>query len=169
MQHTGDAATHERVSCRDMIMAVSGDRARHCQRNTACFRNSRRCTCGGVVGVCVCRKRATMCAVTSNWGVGSAHARLYLSFAGGRKNIEEHYDAGNAMYMSFLDESMTYSCGIHTEEQKGDLQVRLSQNKGCTAPAGSTVDMRQGHATLKAQVCTSSCYSECAGEHRPCP
>jgi hypothetical protein len=45
--------------------------------------------------------------------------------AGSRKNIEEHYDAGNAMYMSFLDQSMTYSCGIHAEEQQGDLQVGL--------------------------------------------
>ena len=30
-----------------------------------------------------------------------------------RKNIEEHYDAGNDMYKAFLDETMTYSCGIH--------------------------------------------------------
>jgi hypothetical protein len=29
------------------------------------------------------------------------------------------------MYMSFLDQSMTYSCGIHAVEQGGDLQVRL--------------------------------------------
>lgn len=29
-----------------------------------------------------------------------------------RRNIEEHYDAGNAMYELFLDESMTYSCGV---------------------------------------------------------
>jgi cyclopropane fatty-acyl-phospholipid synthase-like methyltransferase len=34
---------------------------------------------------------------------------------GSRKNIEEHYDAGNAMYATFLDESMTYSAGIHTQ------------------------------------------------------
>jgi hypothetical protein len=31
------------------------------------------------------------------------------------------------MYMSFLDASMTYSCGIHAEEQKGDLQVGLPE------------------------------------------
>jgi cyclopropane fatty-acyl-phospholipid synthase-like methyltransferase len=35
--------------------------------------------------------------------------------AGSRKNIEEHYDAGNAMYATFLDDSMTYSAGIHTQ------------------------------------------------------
>jgi len=33
--------------------------------------------------------------------------------AGSRRNIEEHYDAGNAMYSLFLDESLTYSGGIH--------------------------------------------------------
>lgn len=36
--------------------------------------------------------------------------------AGSRKNIEEHYDLGNEMYKLFLDESMTYSCGIHSPE-----------------------------------------------------
>ena len=33
--------------------------------------------------------------------------------AGSRRNIEEHYDAGNAMYSLFLDETLTYSSGIH--------------------------------------------------------
>lgn len=44
-------------------------------------------------------------------------------YAGSRKNIEEHYDAGNAMYSLFLDETMTYSAGIHTKDQKGDLKA----------------------------------------------
>ena len=35
--------------------------------------------------------------------------------AGSRKNIEVHYDLGNGCYKLFLDESMTYSCGVHTE------------------------------------------------------
>ena len=65
------------------------------------------------------------------WGLASAQTTWALlcavSTAGSRKNIEEHYDAGNAMYMSFLDASMTYSCGIHAEEQKGDLQVVLPE------------------------------------------
>jgi Mycolic acid cyclopropane synthetase len=33
--------------------------------------------------------------------------------AGSRRNIEEHYDAGNDMYRLFLDDTLTYSCGIH--------------------------------------------------------
>ncbi len=33
--------------------------------------------------------------------------------AGSRKNIEEHYDAGNAMYKLFLDSTLTYSSGLY--------------------------------------------------------
>jgi cyclopropane fatty-acyl-phospholipid synthase-like methyltransferase len=36
-----------------------------------------------------------------------------VAVEGSRRNIEEHYDAGNAMYELFLDDTMTYSCGIH--------------------------------------------------------
>jgi cyclopropane-fatty-acyl-phospholipid synthase len=42
-----------------------------------------------------------------------AHAARHNSEENSRKNIEEHYDAGNEMYKLFLDETMTYSCGIH--------------------------------------------------------
>jgi cyclopropane-fatty-acyl-phospholipid synthase len=41
-----------------------------------------------------------------------AHRARSNTVTGSRKNIEEHYDAGNDMYKLFLDESMTYSCGI---------------------------------------------------------
>ena len=40
---------------------------------------------------------------------------LTLQIEGSRRNIEEHYDAGNAMYKLFLDETMTYSSGIHRQ------------------------------------------------------
>ncbi len=45
---------------------------------------------------------------------------------GSRKNIEEHYDAGNDMYKLFLDETMTYSCGIHRE---GESLEQAQYNK----------------------------------------
>lgn len=41
------------------------------------------------------------------------HMKRHNSVENSRKNIEEHYDAGNDMYKAFLDETMTYSCGIH--------------------------------------------------------
>ena len=45
-----------------------------------------------------------------------AHARRSNTAAGSKRNIEEHYDAGNSMYKAFLDETMTYSCGVWMEE-----------------------------------------------------
>ena len=44
--------------------------------------------------------------------LAAAHAARSNTLAGSRRNIEEHYDAGNDMYKLFLDDSMTYSCGI---------------------------------------------------------
>ncbi|MEW5297105.1 MAG: hypothetical protein WDW36_000333 [Sanguina aurantia] len=65
-----------------------------------------------------------------NW-VGSkllllAHLGRPNTIEGSRKNIEEHYDAGNAMYKLFLDESMTYSSGVHRE---GDSLYQAQLNK----------------------------------------
>ena len=37
--------------------------------------------------------------------------------AGSRKNILAHYDLGNYFYKLFLDETMTYSCGIFEREE----------------------------------------------------
>jgi len=44
---------------------------------------------------------------------GRHDTSIALQIEGSRRNIEEHYDAGNAMYKLFLDETMTYSSGIH--------------------------------------------------------
>ncbi len=41
-----------------------------------------------------------------------AHLGRSNTVEGSRRNIEEHYDAGNDMYRLFLDDTMTYSCGI---------------------------------------------------------
>jgi len=35
--------------------------------------------------------------------------------SGSRRNIRAHYDLGNEFFASFLDETMTYSCGIFTD------------------------------------------------------
>jgi cyclopropane-fatty-acyl-phospholipid synthase len=57
-------------------------------------------------------------------GIEGGKARLSVPFhrllhllrkntvSGSRKNIAAHYDLGNEFYSLFLDESMTYSCGI---------------------------------------------------------
>lgn len=50
-----------------------------------------------------------------------AHKARSNTVFGSRRNIEEHYDAGNAMYKLFLDESMTYSCGIWDDGKAAGL------------------------------------------------
>jgi cyclopropane-fatty-acyl-phospholipid synthase len=48
-----------------------------------------------------------------------AHLTRSNTAANARRNIEEHYDAGNAMYRLFLDETMTYSSGIWSDPSGG--------------------------------------------------
>ncbi|GAX82389.1 hypothetical protein CEUSTIGMA_g9817.t1 [Chlamydomonas eustigma] len=55
-----------------------------------------------------------------------AHLGRPNTIAGSRRNIEEHYDAGNAMYRLFLDESMMYSSAIHNE---GETLYQAQMNK----------------------------------------
>jgi cyclopropane-fatty-acyl-phospholipid synthase len=40
------------------------------------------------------------------------HLLKQNTIAGSRKNMERHYDLSNQFFESFLDESMTYSCGL---------------------------------------------------------
>ena len=37
--------------------------------------------------------------------------------SGSRRNIHAHYDLGNEFFASFLDETMTYSCGIFADDR----------------------------------------------------
>ena len=49
------------------------------------------------------------------------------SIAGSRKNMHRHYDLSNRFFASFLDESMTYSCGMFN--QRHDTLARAQLNK----------------------------------------
>lgn len=46
-----------------------------------------------------------------------SHMARPNTLCGSRRNIEQHYDAGNDMYRLFLDPSMTYSGAIHAPGQ----------------------------------------------------
>lgn len=48
----------------------------------------------------------------AQWLARAGHALRRNTRRGARRNIEAHYDLGNAFYALFLDETMTYSCGI---------------------------------------------------------
>jgi cyclopropane-fatty-acyl-phospholipid synthase len=58
------------------------------------------------------------------------HGLRANSRAGSRKNIEFHYDLGNAFYSRWLDRSMMYSSAIWTDERldlEGAQQARLQR------------------------------------------
>lgn len=50
----------------------------------------------------------------------AAHAALSNTKEGSKRNIEYHYDAGNAFYELFLDNTMLYSSGIHGPYLNGE-------------------------------------------------
>jgi cyclopropane-fatty-acyl-phospholipid synthase len=47
-----------------------------------------------------------------NLGAVLAHRLRRNTHAGSRRNIHDHYDLGNDLFALFLDDTMTYSCGI---------------------------------------------------------
>lgn len=70
-----------------------------------------------------------------------AHRTRSNTAAGSRRNIEEHYDAGNEMYRLFLDESMTYSCGIWDNGKANSLyQSQMNKIDALISKADITAD-----------------------------
>ncbi len=55
------------------------------------------------------------------------HALRKNTKEGSRKNIEAHYDLGNDFYSLFLDETMTYSCGIFTSSTSSLQEASLEK------------------------------------------
>ena len=72
-------------------------------------------------------------------GLESGVARISASFrrvfhrfrrnnrSGSRKNILAHYDLGNDFYSLFLDESMTYSCGVFPNESSSLYEASIAK------------------------------------------
>jgi cyclopropane-fatty-acyl-phospholipid synthase len=68
---------------------------------------------------------------------------------GSRKNIEEHYDAGNAMYKLFLDETLTYSSGLYLKPSDTLYQAQLNKidaliAKACLGPNDHVLEIGCG-------------------------
>lgn len=55
---------------------------------------------------------------------------------GARKNIAYHYDLGNDFYRLWLDPTMTYSCGLFSEESATDAAAGARREPGVTAATG---------------------------------
>jgi len=75
-----------------------------------------------------------------------AHAQRSNTAVGSRRNIEEHYDAGNSMYKAFLDETMTYSCGVWKNGTAKSLKE--SQENKLDALI-EKADIQEGHKVLE--------------------
>ena len=58
------------------------------------------------------------------WGLINrvGHMLRRNSRSGSRRNIREHYDLGNEFYALWLDESMSYSCGLFDGVAAGSLE-----------------------------------------------
>lgn len=64
------------------------------------------------------------------YGTLAARLRRYLtenSRGGAKKNIMAHYDLGNDFYRLWLDQSMTYSSGIYSEQKESLEQAQLAK------------------------------------------
>ena len=55
------------------------------------------------------------------------HWRRRNTISGSKRNIQEHYDLSNEMFMTFLDETMTYSCGFFENENDSLYQSQINK------------------------------------------
>ena len=73
----------------------------------------------------------------------AAHAALSNTREGSKANIEYHYDAGNAFYRLFLDDTMLYSSGIHQP-------LHLDAVRQCTVGnALHGIDQAEDHVAME--------------------
>ncbi len=61
----------------------------------------------------------------TQWGLRLNNFFKRNSKKGSKENILAHYDVGNEFYKLFLDESMTYSCGIFAESDNDLYSAQL--------------------------------------------
>ena len=59
------------------------------------------------------------------WAVAGVY--LQNALAGARRNVQRHYDLGDDLFETFLDETLTYSCGYARGED--DTLAQLQQQK----------------------------------------
>ena len=55
------------------------------------------------------------------------HWRRKNTLSGSKRNIQEHYDLSNEMFMTFLDDTMTYSCGFFENENDSLYQSQINK------------------------------------------
>lgn len=74
-----------------------------------------------------------------------AHLLRRNTRAGSRRNIAAHYDLGNDFYRLFLDETMTYSCGVFEREDSDLREASIAKiDRACRK-----LDLRPGDRLLE--------------------
>jgi len=73
------------------------------------------------------------------------HWRRKNTLSGSKRNIQEHYDLSNEMFTTFLDETMTYSCGFFEKESDSLHQSQLNKIDKILDKA----DIKEGHHILE--------------------
>lgn len=94
--------------------------------------------------------------ITSNIGATIAyfrHLERNNSVTQSRKNISDHYDLSNDLFGLFLDETMTYSCGIYRNPDDSLYRSQLNKlealaNKACLRPTDRVLEIGFGWGSL---------------------
>lgn len=79
------------------------------------------------------RNREVLDGLETGWARVSQPALALLRFlsrntkAGSERNIRAHYDLGNDFFAAFLDETMTYSCGIFEREDASMREASIAK------------------------------------------
>ncbi|MBN2513900.1 MAG: DUF1365 family protein, partial [Sedimentisphaerales bacterium] len=76
-----------------------------------------------------------------------------------KKNISRHYDLSNAMYQTFLDETLTYSCAIFEQENEKLEEAQLRKmdrilQKACISKHHHILEIGTGWGTLAIRAAT---------------
>jgi cyclopropane-fatty-acyl-phospholipid synthase len=84
-------------------------------------------------------------ATLGRWRGRVAHALRVNTRAGSRRNIRDHYDLGNDLFALFLDDTMTYSCGIFERPDSTLEQASVAKiDRACRK-----LDLRPGDRLLE--------------------
>jgi cyclopropane-fatty-acyl-phospholipid synthase len=90
-----------------------------------------------------------------------AHALRRNTRRGSRRNIEEHYDLGNDFFELFLDETLTYSCGIF----EGPDATMADASRAKLDRICRKLDLRPGDRVLEVGTGWGSFALHAAGEY----
>ena len=88
-----------------------------------------------------------------NWIVKRRHARRNNNKAKARQNIQYHYDLGNDFYALWLDETMSYSSAVFSDEKQTLAQAQRNKIAAIaerlrTKPGDSVLEIGCGWGTL---------------------